>query len=219
MERLEQADRQKDEFLALLGHELRTPLAAIQNALNVIVLPDATEHDIEEARQIAERQVRQMTRLMDDLLDVARISQGKMELRKKVIDVAQVIDRAVEACRPSVQERKQNLTVTVPKRPLWIKGDAARIEQAIANLLNNATKYTQTGGQIRVHAEEDGGINRIRSNATTKGDPGNEECHVSGYYRLGTARGSAKVKRSWVRLSFAQTCQTRNSATIIGLHF
>ena len=101
--RLQEADRQKDEFLALLGHELRNPLAAIQNALNVMALPEASERDIEEARKIADRQVQQMTRLMNDLLDVARISQGKMELRKKVIDVAEVIDRAnaTRSARPS----------------------------------------------------------------------------------------------------------------------
>ena len=92
IEGLEEADRQKDEFLALLGHELRNPLAAIHNALNVMALPEANRHDIEEARKIADRQVRQMTRLIDDLLDVARITQGKMELKKSVIDAAEVLD-------------------------------------------------------------------------------------------------------------------------------
>jgi len=96
MEALREADRRKNEFLALLGHELRNPLAALHSALNVMTLPEASEQDIQEVRKIAERQVQQMTRLMDDLLDTARISQGKMELRKKVIDVAEVIERAVE---------------------------------------------------------------------------------------------------------------------------
>jgi PAS domain S-box-containing protein len=156
MEALREADRQKDEFLALLGHELRTPLAALHSALNVMALPEASEQDIQEVRKIAERQVQQMTRLMDDLLDTARISQGKMELRKKVIDVAEVIERAVDSCRSSVEGRQHQLTVSIPMRPLLIKGDATRMEQVVTNLLNNATKYTETGGQIRVNAEEVG---------------------------------------------------------------
>jgi signal transduction histidine kinase len=124
------------------GHSPGLTPRTLQNASNVIALPDATAHEIEEYRQIAERQVPQMTRLMDDLLDVARLSRGNMELRKKVIDVAQVVDRTVEACRQSIQGRRQHMTVTVPVRPLWIKGDAARIEQLITNFLNNAMQYT-----------------------------------------------------------------------------
>jgi CheY-like chemotaxis protein len=121
-----------------------------------MALPEASKHDIEEARKIADRQVRQMMRLMDDLLDVARIRQGKMELQKNVIDIAQVVDRAVEACRSSIQARQHHLTVTIPMRPLWINGDAGRMEPVVANLLRNATKYTETGRQIQVHAEGDG---------------------------------------------------------------
>ncbi|HEV3210345.1 MAG TPA: ATP-binding protein [Chthoniobacterales bacterium] len=156
IEWLQEADRQKDQFLALLGHELRTPLAAVHNSLNVISRPEASERDVEEARKIADRQVRQMTRLVDDLLDVARISRGKMKLRKNLVDIAQIINRAVDACRASIERRRHRLTVTVPTGPLWIKADPARIEQVIANLLSNATKYTETGGQILVQAEKDG---------------------------------------------------------------
>jgi len=93
---------------------------------------------------------------MDDLLDTARISQGKMELRKKVIDVAEFIERAVDSSRSSVEGRQHQLTVSIPMRPLLIKGDATRMEQVVTNLLNNATKYTETGGQIRVNAEKVG---------------------------------------------------------------
>jgi PAS domain S-box-containing protein len=156
MEALREADRRKNEFLALLGHELRTPLAALHSALNVMALPEASEQDIQEVRKIAERQVQQMTRLMDDLLDTARISQGKMELRKKVIDVAEFIERAVDSSRSSVEGRQHQLTVSIPMRPLLIKGDPTRMEQVVTNLLNNATKYTETGGQIRVNAEKVG---------------------------------------------------------------
>jgi len=93
---------------------------------------------------------------MDDLLDTARISQGKMELRKQVIDVAEFIERAVDSSRSSVEGRQHQLTVSIPMRPLLIKGDATRMEQVVTNLLNNATKYTETGGQIRVNAEKVG---------------------------------------------------------------
>lgn len=156
MEALREADRRKNEFLALLGHELRTPLAALHSALNVMALPEASEQDIQEVRKIAERQVQQMTRLTDDLLDTVRISQGKMELRKKVIDVAEFIERAVDSSRSSVEGRQHQLTVSIPMRPLLIKGDPTRMEQVVTNLLNNATKYTETGGQIRVNAEKVG---------------------------------------------------------------
>jgi signal transduction histidine kinase len=122
IEGLEEADRQKDEFLALLGHELRNPLAAIHNALNVMALPEVSRHDIEEARKIAERQVQQMARLIDDLLDVARITQGKMELKKSVIDTAEVLDRAVDACRSSVQGRQQQFDGDHPDAPTVDKG-------------------------------------------------------------------------------------------------
>jgi PAS domain S-box-containing protein len=168
MEGLRKADRQKDEFLALLGHELRTPLAAIQNALNVIALPHATAHDIDEARQIAERQVRQITRLTDDLLDIARISQGKMD-----------IDRAVEACRPAIQGRQQHLTVTVPMRPLWIKGDAARIEQVKNRGFRHRNRFRSAAAYIRSICAGSPACRSFSGRIGTRFSAGEENCRVT----------------------------------------
>jgi PAS domain S-box-containing protein len=156
IEELQEADRLKNEFLALLAHELRNPLAPIRSALHVLGQAGASPADVRRSREIAERQVRHMARLLDDLLDVALISQGQMELRPEVIDLASVVSRAVEAVRPLIQQRRQDLTVSVPPGSLWIEADASRLEQILTNLLNNAVKYTDAGGRIWLTGEPEG---------------------------------------------------------------
>jgi PAS domain S-box-containing protein len=147
-EQLTEADRRKDEFLAMLAHELRNPLTPIRNALHIMKEPAADAGAIRQARAMAERQVRHMARLLDDLLDVSRISRGRIELRKEVVDVAAVIHRAVEATRPLVDERRHELTVSLPAGALRVEADPTRLEQVLANLLNNAAKYTDPDGHI-----------------------------------------------------------------------
>lgn len=147
---LADADRRKDEFLAMLAHELRNPLTALTNALHLIGLGAA---DSERFLEISNRQVKQLVRLVDDLLDVARITQGKVALRKEIVPLADVIAAAVESVRPVIDARQHALTVSLPIRSIELEADRARLAQVIANLLGNAAKYTPTGGSIWLTAE------------------------------------------------------------------
>lgn len=150
-----QAEQQKNEFLALLAHELRNPLAPICSALHVMGEAAADPATVGRMRQIANRQVEHMARLLDDLLDVARISQGRFALRKEAVELGSALARAAESVRPLCDERRHELQVIRPERPLWVKADRTRLEQVLTNLLNNAAKYTDPGGQIRLSAEAD----------------------------------------------------------------
>ena len=151
-EALRDIDRRKDEFLAMLAHELRNPLAPIALAAEMIRMREPTDETIVSAEGIISRQTGQLTRLVDDLLDVSRIRLGKINLNLAVVDVRQIIARAVEATQPLLTARNHALSIEVPDRPLPIRGDAARLTQIIANLLNNAAKYTQDGGSITLGA-------------------------------------------------------------------
>jgi PAS domain S-box-containing protein len=162
-EELAEADRRKDEFLALLAHELRNPLAPILNAVELIKArvsrisycvsdkdrksPD-TQHEIRDTVPVIDRQVRQMARLVDDLLDVSRITQGRVELRKERIELTAVVRSAVQTSLPLIEAREHELSVSLPPEAIWLDADPARLEQILANLLNNAAKYTEPGGRI-----------------------------------------------------------------------
>ncbi len=153
---LKQADRLKDEFLAMLAHELRNPLAPIRNSLHIMKQPGANGAMLQQVRDMAERQVQHMARLLDDLLDVSRISQGRIELRKEVVDVADLVNRTAEAIRPLVEERRHELTIALPYKPVRVEGDPTRLEQVLTNLVNNAAKYTDPGGHIWLTVERRG---------------------------------------------------------------
>lgn len=148
-----QAERQKTEFLALLAHELRNPLAPIASALHFFRQREADPVLVAQMRQIAERQVWHMARLLDDLLDVVRISQGRLELCKEPVEIGAALERAAESVRPFCDERGHELNVIGPDRPLWVHADRTRLEQILINLLNNAAKYTDPGGRIWLSAE------------------------------------------------------------------
>jgi signal transduction histidine kinase/DNA-binding response OmpR family regulator len=150
---VQEADRHKNEFLAMLAHELRNPLAPIRSAVQVIHSDAANHRQQKWACEVIERQVQQMVRMVDDLLDVSRITRGKITLRTESIDVAAVIADAVETSKPLIDTRRHGLDVALPPEPLRTRGDAARLGQVIANLLNNAAKYTEEGGRIWVTAE------------------------------------------------------------------
>jgi two-component system CheB/CheR fusion protein len=171
-EQLAEADRHKDEFLAMLAHELRNPLAPIRNALHILKQPDANGGMLGQAMDMAERQVGHMARLLDDLLDVSRISRGRIELRQEPVDLAAVLGRSVEAARPLFEERQHQLTVSLTPGPLRVRGDPTRLDQVVTNLLNNAAKYTDPGGRIRVSAGREGGAVVLRVRDTGIGiDP------------------------------------------------
>ncbi len=153
---LADADRRKDEFLAMLAHELRNPLAPIRNALEVIRLSDADTPGVDRACEMADRQVGHMARLIDDLLDVSRITRGKIQLREEPVDLSSAIADAVETTRPLLDSLGHRLTVSTPPGPIRLIGDSTRLEQVLANLLNNAAKYTEPGGRIELSAEAQG---------------------------------------------------------------
>lgn len=147
-EALQQADRRKDEFLSMLSHELRNPLAPIYNAVQILAVRGHQPEEVERLREMIERQLGQMVRLVDDLLDISRITRGKIQLRKAPVDLAQVVSMAIEISRPLVEERGHELTVTLPETPLRVYADATRLAQVLSNLLNNAAKYTEAAGRI-----------------------------------------------------------------------
>jgi signal transduction histidine kinase len=147
---LKEADRHKDEFLAMLAHELRNPLAPIRNAVHLMKLRVIEDAQVVLSRDIIERQLSQLTRLVDDLLDVSRITRGQINLARERLQVGELIDRAIETVEPTMLARKHELVVHVCDRTLEVHGDPLRLTQAIANVLGNAAKYTDSGGQIEV---------------------------------------------------------------------
>lgn len=153
---LREAHRRKDEFLAVLGHELRNPLAPIRNAVQVMRRPGAPEAALAWSREVIDRQVDHITRLVDDLLDVSRIVQGKVHLQLTTLDLASVVGQALEASRPLIEARGHELSVRTPQAPVVVRGDPVRLAQVICNLLNNAAKYTEPGGRIRLEVEPSG---------------------------------------------------------------
>jgi signal transduction histidine kinase len=157
-EALLEADRRKDQFLAVLGHELRNPLAPISNAVQVLSLQPADPEAVAWARGVLERQVQHMSRLVDDLLDVSRVARGKIILRHEPIDLVGLVRDAAEDRRGSVAEAGLTLLVDLPLDPLWIEGDPTRLRQAVSNLLQNAVKFTNSGGRIEVKAGRDDAV-------------------------------------------------------------
>jgi signal transduction histidine kinase len=162
MEQLRKTDRRKDEFLALLGHELRNPLAPMRNALEIMRARATSDPEIGWCHSVIERQTNQLARLVDDLLDVARISQGKIKLRVESVDLRETVTNAIEATRPAIEAKKHTLTVSLPEAPLRINGDPVRLTQLVSNLLNNAAKYQDDGGHIDVVVRKEAGNAEIR---------------------------------------------------------
>ncbi|HKQ79987.1 MAG TPA: PAS domain S-box protein [Blastocatellia bacterium] len=154
---LREADRHKDEFLAMLAHELRNPLAPIRNATEALKRIGPPDPQLEKLRDMIGRQVTHMSRLVDDLLDVSRITRNKIELCKERLELMTVVGRAVETSRPLIDSRKHRLTVSLPPDPVEVEGDLARLSQVISNLLDNAAKYTEEGGNIFLTSEKVGG--------------------------------------------------------------
>ena len=150
------AGRRKDEFLATLAHELRNPLAPLRHGLRVLQLTNGVGEAAVEARLIMERQIEQLVHLVDDLLDVSRISEGKLQLRTQRLELATALRNAVETSRPLVEAGGHELTVHVPSEPIFVNADLTRLGQVFANLLNNATKFSERGGQIRLAVECEG---------------------------------------------------------------
>lgn len=156
IEAAERSSRQREQFLAMLAHELRNPLAPIVNALAVLNRVVTPEPLVPWAHDVIKRQVDHMTRLLNDLLDVSRVTSGKITLQRRPTVLSEIMRQAIETSAPAIEERKQRLTVAAPAQALTLDGDPARLAQVFSNLLNNATKYTQEGGAITFSAERQG---------------------------------------------------------------
>jgi signal transduction histidine kinase len=153
---LKDSDRRKDEFLATLAHELRNPLAPIKSSVAILKTLGSSNADLIASRDVIERQVHHMARLLDDLLDVNRITTGKLELRREPTSLADLVETAVETSRPIIDARSHELTVSLPDEPILLHADPVRMAQVFSNLLNNAAKYTDRGGRIWLTAERQG---------------------------------------------------------------
>jgi signal transduction histidine kinase/CheY-like chemotaxis protein len=155
-EALWEADRRKNEFLAMLAHELRNPLAPIKNAAQVFRLLGPTDPNLHYAREVIDRQVQHMSRLVDDLLDISRITRGKVHLQKQKVEAAAVLHQAIETSQPIISSQRHQLRTTLPAEPIFLWGDLTRLAQIISNLLTNAAKYTSEGGCIDLRATRNG---------------------------------------------------------------
>jgi signal transduction histidine kinase len=168
---LKEADRHKDEFLAMLAHELRNPLAPIYNAVQLMRRKSVDDPQLVWSRDVIERQTMHLSRLVDDLLDVSRITRGKINLTKELLDITNLISRAVETTHPLVVERAHDLVIDIPDEPLHVLGDPTRLTQALGNVLSNAAKYTERGGRIKVRVSREGPEVLIRVSDNGEGIP------------------------------------------------
>ena len=170
-EALRDADRRKDEFLATLAHELRNPLAPIRNALEILRLANDTGDTVRRQRERMERQVAQLIRLVDDLLDVSRVTTGKLRLSLETLTIQEVIEAALDMSRPQIEAAKLALAVDVPAEPVRLTGDRVRLTQVFTNILNNAAKFTEPGGTVTVSAAAAGGQVAVAVRDTGVGIP------------------------------------------------
>ena len=175
---LREADRRKDEFLATLAHELRNPLAPLRNALEIMRLSGHKPDAIETCRGMIDRQVKQLVRLIDDLLEISRVTRGKIELRRENVDLRTVVDAAVEASRPLLDAQRLHLEVIQPPRAVALSADPLRLTQVLTNLLNNSAKFTEPGGSVRVTAAGEGGEAVVRVRDTGVGIAAEELPHI-----------------------------------------
>lgn len=175
---LREADRQKDAFLAIVAHELRNPLSAAQYALELLRQTEADERLADEAHTILERQITNMVRLVDDLLDIARIANGKVELQKRRTELATVCNHAVEASRPLIDRMGHELDVKLPSQPVYLDVDPLRVTQVFSNLLSNAAKYTEPGGHLWLTAEHHDGQAVVAVRDTGVGIAGDMLPHI-----------------------------------------
>jgi len=171
---LREASRRKDEFIATLAHELRNPLAPVRNAAQLLQHQEAIPAEAQQARDVIARQVRVMARLIDDLMDVSRINQGRIELRRERVDLASVVELAVESSRPGILESGHELALRLPDVPVALDADSIRLSQVFVNLLSNAAKYTDRGGRIELVAEVHDAEVRIAVSDNGIGIPANE---------------------------------------------
>ncbi|MBX3201877.1 MAG: PAS domain-containing protein [Labilithrix sp.] len=212
-EALRDADRRKDEFLATLAHELRNPLAPIRSGLEVLSRA-RDEPTRRHAAETIERQLGHMVRLVDDLLDVARISRGQVELQQSRITLAEVVETAIETSRPAVERGRHELTVAIPDETLWLDGDLTRLAQVVANLLDNAAKYTPEGGRIAVDARAERGDVVIRVTDTGVGIDADTLPRVFELFARGASSGGPSPGGLGIGLSLVRKLVDMHGGTV-----
>ena len=172
LEELERSSRRMNEFLAMLAHELRNPLAPIRNAVTIMQLESLNSPVLRNVRDVIDRQLTHITRLVDDLLDVGRLTTGKIKLRKELLRLGDVVNRSVEIARPMIEAKRHQLVLDVPPHPVYVNGDSVRLSQVMQNLLVNAAKYTPEGGRITVKLEQVNGFTNVTVSDNGRGiDP------------------------------------------------
>ena len=169
--KIQEEDQRKNEFLAMLAHELRNPLAPISNAIHVLHAEEANPERLAWAKEVIGRQLKQLVRLVDDLLDVSRITRGKIQLRIETVDVSRVMAAAIETSRPFIDSLEHQITVALPEHPVYVRGDSARVAQILSNLITNAAKYTEKSGHIDISAVREGNEIVFRVRDTGVGIP------------------------------------------------
>ena len=170
VEALKDADRRKDEFLAMLAHELRNPLGPIRNAVGIMTLAGDDPTSVSLAREMLERQVGQLGRIIDDLVDISRIVERKITLKKETVELHKVVEVALETCRSQIEGREHRLSVSLPAEALYLHGDPVRLSQVLINLLNNSARYTGRGGEIAISAKRVAADSRGQAAAGSPGD-------------------------------------------------
>jgi len=201
---LREADQRKDEFLATLAHELRNPLAPIRNSLEVLRMPRIDDGMARHAREMMERQVHHLVRLVDDLLDVSRVMRGKIDLRMEPVELATVVARAVETCQPLIDSQRHRLEISLPAESMLLDADPVRLAQVVGNLLTNAAKYTSPGGRIWLGARriDDVAVLEVRDNGVgiaTELLPHVFELFVQGHHTASHSQGGLGVGLTLVR--------------------
>jgi signal transduction histidine kinase len=209
-----QADRRKDEFLATLSHELRNPLAPLRNALHMMRLAKPGDPAIAQARDIMERQVNHLVRLVDDLLEMARINRGTLELRMERCELASVVRNALETSDPLITAGGHRLQVELPAEPLWLDGDRVRLAQIVANLLNNAAKYTRPGGRITVETRREDKQALLTVRDTGAGIPAEWLTRIFDMFSRGTVGPRAEQGGLGIGLALSRRLAEMHGGTI-----
>jgi PAS domain S-box-containing protein len=214
LEELERSSRRMNEFLATLAHELRNPLAPVRNALTLMQLEPMISPALRNSRDIIDRQISHMSRLVDDLLDVGRFNTGKVRLRREPVRMAEVVSRSVETVRPLLEARKHQLSVSVPARPVWVHGDPTRLAQILHNLLINAAKYTPDGGRIEVRTEQKNGFVDTSVSDNGRGLAPSQLESIFELFVQGDTSGAPHESGLGIGLTLARSLAERHGGTI-----
>jgi len=217
VDEMRRAERKKDEFLAMLAHELRNPLAPLRNSIELIKKRDALIPECRWVADVLERQTRQLSRLVDDLLEMSRFSTGRIELRRHPIELHDVVNHAVEASRPALERGRHELEVELPRDPIRLEADGPRLAQVLSNLLNNAAKYTEPGGKVALSASLDDDEVTIRVADNGDGIPDGMHEKIFEMFTQGERRGERTAGGLGIGLTLVRRLVELHGGTVRAL--